>query len=495
MPSILQYHEQQSVSGAAGSVPRSSAAAAGSGYAALAQVAERLGQLKEQDAAADAALTLSKTASHWQQQLLERQEQADPGAPDFTKNLEKDFDDYRAKALETATTRSSKLYLQQGLAQYRSELLDKGLLFESAARVTHRKAQFGDSIDLTATQAELDPEHYEARLQEQLAALEVLDVPPAEKEALRTSATDMIQSRAAIGYARRDPDGTMKRVVEPAADDKLFRTLSPRARDQVLQEVENSQRLRINADNRAYMLAERAEQEAADGKQREGDLLYAKGALSMQWVVQNQKILAPDDVRYFSRLASGRGGSDGDVNTTVYADLRDRASRGEDVRGDARKALHDGQIDIPAYDRLFGEVEAERPGWYKRGSAYISTAAGVSDLNPDPDAARRKANMLDDWQRWASENPKASDSEAKEAYTRITDEYSIIDRQKMTITLRAPSYLVGDRMAPDLEATEAATVKAYESGELGPAEFQRQAELLAQWRAAIGNTSSSSKAK
>lgn len=490
MPSIIpQYQQQTRVSGSGGgiSVPRDPQQER-SGFEALGQGLFNLGtsliQVKEKEAAADAALTLAQAQTKWQQEFITRQDSAEPGAPDFTGALLKDYDADVAKVIATGKTKNAKLYLTEGLSRNRVALGGDSIVWEAGQRLAHRRGQFEEGINLTATAAELDPAHYQERLAEQLAALELLDVSPAEKDALRRETTDMVRGRAAVGEARRNPDAAMVRLLNPAADDTLFRTLSPKARDAVLSEIESTQRTRLAAEDRVYRNLERAEKDTQDAASKAGDKRMAEGQLTSGWIEANRSRLSPDDYRYFYRSLSGEGGG-GPRDVQTYIDLRERASGGQDVRPEARAALTRGSIGVDDYDRLLGEVESERPGYYKRGASYLSTISGYSDLNPTPDAARTKAAMLDDWDVWASQNPKAGDEDARKAYQRIGEEYSLIDRNAVIATMRAPRFLVGNRAQPDIDATEAATVKAFQNGELSPQEFAQQAELLKQWRRAV----------
>lgn len=248
--------------------------------------------------------------------------------------------------------------------------------------------------------------------------------------------------------------------------------------------VEAMQRRVILEEEQQYQRQERERRRVGDVVTKEGDRLYATGALTSGWIENNRATLSPEDYRYFYRRLKGEDGS-GPSDAILYADLRDRAGRGEDVRSEAREALRRGSIGASDYDRILGEVEGERPGWYKRGKEFISTSAAVSDLNPDPAAAQRKAAMINDWDEWAQANPKAKDSDARAAAERLVQEYAIVDTSKFTLVKRTPRFLVGGRRAPDLDATASATVKAYEDGTIDRDEFERQAALIKEWEEAM----------
>lgn len=284
----------------------------------------------------------------------------------------------------------------------------------------------------------------------------------------------------------RTHEAVVNRLLLDDQFDKAGQYLAKRAPQMNDPVVESLQRRILIEEDQSIARVERQQKRAAESIVKEGDRLLSRGQLTSQWIEQNRGTLDSQDYRYFLRKISAGGDDEsGPSDVIVYSDLRDRAGRGEDVRSDARDAVRRGQIRSSDFDRILGEVEGSRPSWYRRGSQFISTSAAVSDLNPDPAAAQRKAQMLDDWDTWARENPKATETEANGAYRRIVDEYAIINTRDFLLTKRAPRYLIGNRNEPDIEGTEVATVKAFEDGTIDRQEFERQAALIAEWRRAF----------
>lgn len=239
------------------------------------------------------------------------------------------------------------------------------------------------------------------------------------------------------------------------------------------------QQRRITEEGRAAQLSEKAKKELQDDLSKQGDTLLANNQMTPRWIEAHSDDLSPEDKRYFyNKLTGGAGEGPRDANS--YADLRDKAGRGEDIRDDARAALHSGAIRATDYDRLLAEVESERPGWYKRGSSYIGMMSGYSELNPDPTAAQSKATMLDQWGDWAADHPKASDREAQAAYQDVVSQNALVQMSGLPM----PRFAAGSRLNLNIEETEAATVKAYTEKRIDAAEFQRQATLLEKWRQA-----------
>jgi hypothetical protein len=485
VPRIPTYEQQTSAGGFLRVSPN--VGPRGAGLSALGegltQVADVLARQKEQDAAVEATVALSKAQSDWQKTLYERQQAAEPGAPEFTAAVQADFDKYSSEVLKGAKTRRAQVFLTERLAAFRGDLTTKAMEFEAEARVAHRGQQLQNGLDNFGTSVDLDPMSWQQRAAEATTLIDGMQMPEQERIEKRKAATTFLMSRAAVAMGRQDPDAVLRRLTQPEEGDTLFRNLTPEARDAVLKAVESEQRARWQEEDRAYQDTLRAEREVQDEASKDMDRTLASGGLSARWLEANRERLSAEDYRYGYRRLTG--GEEADTNPQVYADLRTRASNGEDVRGDARDALLKGRIKTSDFDRLLGEVEATRPNWYKRGAQYLSTSSGYSDLNPTPAAAQTKAAMLEDWHEWADQNPKATDQQASEAYKRIAKERSLIDTQTMTITMRAPRFLVGNRAAPDIDATRAATVKAFQEGRIDRAEFDRQARLLKEWEQAM----------
>jgi len=450
----------------------------------LAQVFEAIGARKERDASADAALKLAQAQSEWQQRLLTDQQEGKTLEDNYAENRMREFQTYSSNLVATGKTRASKTFLRERTAALGGALGTDLLAAQFKAREDDALRKYEESAKITATNAELDPDRYQVRLAEQLAALDSLPVSADKKTATKIAVADLVQTRAGVGFARRDPDATMQRLLSPSENDTLFRTLSPKGRDEVLQEVEATQRMKLQAEELAYRKAERAEKDVADSVAKEGDRLLAEGNLTTRWIEQNRDRLDPQDHRYFYSQLSG--GSGGPRNIERYLSLRDAVSRGADVRDDARDALRRHEIGPDDYDRLVSKVETQRPGWYDRGTNYITTAGKPNDLNPEEGAPQRLASMLDDWDDWSDAHPKATVAEAQTEYQRIVEEYGLIRQRGMTLNMRAPRFLVGTRDAPDLDATARETVRRFQAGEIDQGEAERQALLIKQWRSALG---------
>lgn len=238
---------------------------------------------------------------------------------------------------------------------------------------------------------------------------------------------------------------------------------------------ESLQRQSINAQDHATAQGERVAKQSADEVVKQMDDMLRANTLTVGTLNQYIGVLPKDDFRYFERALTP-GASEVTRNPDLYANLMLRAVNGEDVRDDARAALHHNDIRLGDFDRLTEKVD--RPGWYKSGAQFLSDASGASLMNPDPSAGRTKADMLDAWNQYAKDHPKATDREARDAYQSIAENASLVKLNGM----RLPRFMVGPRVAPNMDQTEEATVRAHSSGQLSDFDYGREMVLIKRWR-------------
>lgn len=243
-------------------------------------------------------------------------------------------------------------------------------------------------------------------------------------------------------------------------------------------------RLRLAEEERQYRLLQREETEMNEAAAEEGDGLVRDGTLTAEWLEANAGRLSTADQRYYQRILSGEEAVSTDLE--VYTDLRERAGRGEDVKSEARLALTERRIKQSDYDKILNAFESTtvRP-WYKRGETYLTNFLKPSEINYNIDQAQAYALAMDDWQRWAESNPDATIEQAEAAYRRIGQNYQTIEIENTFFRREVPFYLVGSRIKPTLENIEETaerTAQALELGEINEEEFERQAEIIMNWR-------------
>lgn len=488
MPRIPVY-EQQIVPSQGLGIPSSQAGAAQAVGRAVESIGEGIGRLRagmEKREETAGVLWAAKAASEADLAQMEyfntKKAQAQPGAAGFSEQYLAEFDDFAEKALQNAPNQYGRARLQAHLAQSREMYARNAMAWEAGERARYQGQQIDEGVGVSAKIVMANPELADRELGKWLSTIDSLELEPEARANLREIARKQLAWYSVIGEIDKDPDAWMISPPSSGSWSRLTIDEQLKAQEYARRKSESAVSQRLAEERLAEAEAKRIEREVYAQTSKTGDELLTAGQLSPAWIEANRDNLSQADYRYFHRaLRTGEGAT----NYVKYADLRERAGAGENVADEARAALTDGSIKRADYDRLIGVVESNTVSgvpWYKRGEKYIQSALKPSDLNYDPAAAQRMANAMDDWFAWSASNPKASDREAETEYKRLVSEYGLVNFQEMTLVMRKPSYLVGARNAPDLDATEDATVQAFERGEISPDEFSRQSQLIKQWR-------------
>jgi hypothetical protein len=212
-------------------------------------------------------------------------------------------------------------------------------------------------------------------------------------------------------------------------------------------------------------MQEKYQKLASDQLSKQGDELLANGKLTAEWIAQHSKALEANEVRYFYKSLSG--GEESATNSKVYADLYLRATSGEDVRDEARKALvEDHDLSRSDFTRIASVYDTQVGGDYKRGVQYITETLKPSELEKDPAGHQSLAYALRDYGDWHEQHPNATLKESQSAANEIANHYRIVPEGKTALMMPAPLYLVGTRSAPDFPATVARYQTAVKAGEI-----------------------------
>jgi hypothetical protein len=270
-----------------------------------------------------------------------------------------------------------------------------------------------------------------------------------------------------------------------AAEDRRQRLL-----DRASSAAEAEERRRVAAEDRGYRLMERGERDLADKIQKEGDRLAATGELTPTWIERNRDNLDPEDYRHFYKQLEPET-ANLTTDPGIYASLRLRVAAGEDIRQDARIFMHHGDLAISEFDKLINEWESragggasQRPGWGSQGETFIKNSLKVSDINPDPGAPQRLAQVLDQWSDWERANPGAKYEEAQKVYRQFVNDAAVVNFQQILSQTSAPT-AAAIKTPSDLQAAEQRLVDEFSAkyGDdttalMNDPEFLRRAEEL-----------------
>ena len=245
---------------------------------------------------------------------------------------------------------------------------------------------------------------------------------------------------------------------------------------------ESAQRMIYTTQEHALVMSDKLERDTSNALLKDAIKKSMDGTLTPAYIEAHHNTWEPQAYEYAYKLLSGKEAT---TDPHTFAPLLSRAMGGEDVTKEAQDALYSNKLTLPDYDKIVQKSESPRKGYVARGADYISTSLKPSALVQDPAGQRSTANALSDWHDWTDEHPNAEPVAAENAYKSITNHYQIISADKATVFMPVPLHLIGSRLQPDIASTWAATKAAHDSGDMGDAEYQRQALLIQQWVAAM----------
>ena len=291
-----------------------------------------------------------------------------------------------------------------------------------------------------------------------------------------------------------DPQATETALLKGA-----YPELSPEKRvvwlERATAKVEADRARSVRDGDRQEREAEKALKLAQEQTAKDGWQLLAKNELTLDWVVGNEAKLSKSDYRALLDKLTGDEASDDD-NDDVVADLYTRVAT-EDVSADAIAAFKRGELRRETMSAILSRNDKFRGGQgprdaYKRAADYIKTSLGVNEMANIPGQRRRLADAIMDFDAWTERNPDAKDQDTLETARRLVREYSVMDWNRLTISLPAPDWLAGSRLAPDIEKSKQALVERFmqKHGDdrakvAADPEYQRAVRVLRQWEAAV----------
>ena len=256
---------------------------------------EKRKHLKEKQELEDAKLEAHKVLSDarlsWTEQMLAAKEKAAPGAAGFTPEMLKQFDDYSTKAIGDRPSAITKRLLQEGFQNLRTNIGQDSLMFEAQARVDHRVNSVEAGLNKAAQAVLTDPRQRAIALNEQLAYINSIDIPPKAKEALKERALQSIDSAAMNGEINRSRNST-------GAMDRLLDRMGKGEFAGVPAQQLAAAEARIgNFKNSLIIKSEAAERRRMAGLEQQGKRL--------SWYVENGQDIPPQEVDRFIRDSKG----------------------------------------------------------------------------------------------------------------------------------------------------------------------------------------------
>lgn len=181
----------------------------GQGFQSLAQGMEQadrvLKQKQEDDARAWVSGALSADHVKWASRQKEMEAGAQPGAPNFTRDFLKEYDDNTVESLKNAPDEPSRKFYAERRAALRSSLAGSAIDFEARSGVQWRLNQAADSRDNVSQLAAIDPDRAKVAWAEQR---ELLGGSAIGVE-LRRKLDEKVSKAGALGMVERNPQAAL----------------------------------------------------------------------------------------------------------------------------------------------------------------------------------------------------------------------------------------------------------------------------------------------
>ena len=238
----------------------------GRAVAGLGQAVGQIGDAVKRQQKEDAIAWVSKASSddqiRWMQRMVELQETAEPGAPDFTPRFIKEFDDYTDQAIQNAPEFARAAY-RESLTRQRTQFGGNAINFEATKRSEHIVAQYGTGLDSDARSIALEPSLYDERRALRLAALNESTLPASVKTKLIGDAEATMAYAAGAAMIDRDPHGAVAAMEAASRGEAVngFRWISRLDSDRIQQLRTRAQTQADRIDNKA-----RIEQDKTDAR-------------------------------------------------------------------------------------------------------------------------------------------------------------------------------------------------------------------------------------
>lgn len=205
---------------------------------ALQQTGNALAQKVIRDDMTQASQLAVQSISQWDAYRIEKETNAEPGAPEFTSNLLKEYDDFVDSQGKSARTPAGRQYLQEKLTDYRLQLQRQSMAFEAKAGIDHRRNLLQQSVQQAGNQLVTSPQLLDMQLEAFSDGVSMSGLPPAEREAMLIDGANALGEAAIQGIILKDPQAALD-LLEEGDFDKY---LTPAKKIQLMASAKTQQR-------------------------------------------------------------------------------------------------------------------------------------------------------------------------------------------------------------------------------------------------------------
>jgi len=209
------------------------------GFAAgLSDLGGSLTRIQDEQAAVAANDELQQARKHWAEQFVAQRDAAQPGAPNFTPDLLKQFDEDTADRLKRAQTQKARNYLKSQLNEVRLGLYQDAVTFEGHAQVQDKNAKLSTGLDAARTAAEFRPGDFPTLYGEQHKAISESGLSSELKQAHEITAHATLADAAVRGMIRSDPTEALTELNNEKSTNPAVNALDFKDREALRNEAE-----------------------------------------------------------------------------------------------------------------------------------------------------------------------------------------------------------------------------------------------------------------
>lgn len=211
------------------------------------------------DAAADAGAISSQAEAFWAQEELKRRQSVQPGAPDYTESVMRDFADYRKGQEQRASSETARAFLRERFDSLENRLRLSSVQFEAQEGVRRRISVNETANDEGFKTVRAKPELFTEILAARRAAILASGLDPQVTEQLLEQAQAGLASAAAITFVEKDPRKALEALRKAPGESGLtaVEALPSRQREAAISMAETEIR-RLEAEERARQAEARA---------------------------------------------------------------------------------------------------------------------------------------------------------------------------------------------------------------------------------------------
>lgn len=382
--------------------------------------------------------------------------------------------------------RAKQLYLQGVAPQVRNHLSEQIDTHEIGQHKAYESHTIQSGIELAGAQAAANYNHPDI-LSANKDHVNFLIDQMAKNQGWSTETTEENRQKAISEFHGNIIDSMMMQGQVKQAQTYLFQAsaageVQPKAAATLQRVIQAKQ-----AHDLA--MADKIQRDASNVAIKNLVLMNQQGQLTPQAIEKYHSILEPAAYEMSYNMLHGKGEAN---DPNIFSNLLLRGARGEDVRDEAQRAFtQDHTLNQEGFIKIVGNVDTQRPGWYKLGVENISSSIKPGELNPDPNVSRSRELALQDWNNYAASHPDIKPKEAQDYANTLVDHYLIVPQGSTVLQLRAPPHLLGTRdfpidesgnPDPMLKATTRRMAADLQAGKMTQEEAQEEARLIMQYR-------------